>query len=285
MSGSSPVSLPQGDRHLTRPFKAETYAKCGEGRCQRPPAYTKTSVSVNGKVSPMTDDESLYAFVTRREQELTHQLSALQSQLQLVRSHIAQKEDELAEVRRIRSARLAIAQGKASPDEPTLHVVINRQFKNLGPERYAQMTIKELVVQALIDHFPEGATLAGIRDFIRDAYARTIQSSSLRPQMHRLKASNVLVQDDSSDLWNLRPEKRFEYALFDHPTSRADMKELQDDVMEELTEESSDEEIAKFLEARGLGGGQVSIQAMRKQLHKRKPLYTAESSKKMEDLK
>jgi hypothetical protein len=34
---------------------------------------------------------------------------------------------------------------------------------------YADKTIKQLVVQALFDHFPNGGTAADIRDFIRDA--------------------------------------------------------------------------------------------------------------------
>jgi hypothetical protein len=36
------------------------------------------------------------------------------------------------------------------------------------------MTIKELVIQALIDHFPKGGTMMEIRDFIRLGYGKTI---------------------------------------------------------------------------------------------------------------
>jgi hypothetical protein len=61
------------------------------------------------------------------------------------------------------------------------------------------------------------------------AYGRKILPSSLRPQMNRLKADGVLVYDSSTDTWNLTPEKRLGYVMFDHPMSRKAMQELQDD--------------------------------------------------------
>jgi hypothetical protein len=99
--------------------------------------------------------------------------------------------------------------------------------------RFAAMTIKELVIQALLDHFPNGGTAAQIRDFMRDAYQRVIEPSSVRPQMHRLKADNVLMHDPATDIWNLYPKKRMAYTMFNHPTSRAAMEELQDDALRE----------------------------------------------------
>ena len=61
------------------------------------------------------------------------------------------------------------------------------------------MTIKKLVIQALLDHLKMGANAALMRDFIRDAYGRKIEPSSLRPQLHRLKADGVLTHDSSTD--------------------------------------------------------------------------------------
>src|SRR5205807_5350620 len=95
-------------------------------------------------------------------------------------------------------------------------------ISELSP-RYQTMTQKELVVQAILDNFKNGGTAAEIRDFIRDAYGIVIAPSSLRPQMHRLKADGVLTHDPSTDTWNLVPDKRVGYALYDHPTSRAAM--------------------------------------------------------------
>jgi hypothetical protein len=47
--------------------------------------------------------------------------------------------------------------------------------------------------------------------------------------MHRLKADGILTQQVEN--WNLDPHKRQLYAMYDHPTSRAAMKELQDETL------------------------------------------------------
>ena len=74
--------------------------------------------------------------------------------------------------------------------------------------RYAHMTIKQMVVQALFDHFPVGATAAQIREYIKDGYGRAVEPASLRPQMHRLKADRVLIHNPEGDLWDLPPAVR-----------------------------------------------------------------------------
>ena len=94
---------------------------------------------------------------------------------------------------------------------------------------YQNKTLKELTIQALIDNFPDGATIAAIREFILDAYGRPLALASLRTQMHRLKADSILEFDPSSEIWNLDARKRVLYGMYDHPTSRAAMRELQDD--------------------------------------------------------
>jgi hypothetical protein len=93
--------------------------------------------------------------------------------------------------------------------------------------KFTRMTIKELVVQAIIDHFPNGGKVADIREFIREGYGRDIDAASLRPQMHRLKADNALIQN--GEIWNLDPQKRRLYAQYNHPSTRAAMPELKDD--------------------------------------------------------
>ena len=167
----------------------------------------------DSKVSTMSD-ESLHVFLHRRERELVHQIAALRGQL-------APKEAELAEIRRVRaSLTLAggnflndlhsvndlaglTAAGGDSPARPDQPVPASKSSDVVGrspmtsamsqelTQRFAKMTIKELVAQALLDHFPSGGTATQIRDFIRDAYGRTIEASSLRPQLSRLKADGV----------------------------------------------------------------------------------------------
>jgi hypothetical protein len=88
------------------------------------------------------------------------------------------------------------------------------------------LTIKELVIRALIDNFPDGGTTVDIRDFIQDAYGRDIMPSSLRPQLHRLKTDEVLGHEQSTDTWNFRDGKRQQYMMMQWPSSA--IKELRD---------------------------------------------------------
>jgi hypothetical protein len=238
-------------------------------------------------------NETLEQFLDRREKELLARVSALRGQLNPA-------EAELAQIQHMKGMIVAGAPNSAnfllpqrnhnSSLEEALRVVppaadlsalaALNSFSPLSTStgvgypwlpsinpRFATATIKELVIQALLDGFPNGATMMEIRDFIRAGYGREIQPSSLRPQMHRLKTDQVLGQDPATDTWNFRDGKRTLYSMYDHPTSRRAMRELQDEP--ELTEDSSDEAIARVIEARGLLG-QVTIQAIREQLRKSK---------------
>jgi hypothetical protein len=71
---------------------------------------------------------------------------------------------------------------------------------------YGGKTIKELTLQALL-HFPDGGTAAAIRNFIRDAYDRTIDPARVRAQMRRLKADSILLHDPLTDTWTFRDGK------------------------------------------------------------------------------
>jgi hypothetical protein len=184
------------------------------------------------------ESESLREFLLRRQRELQHQVAALRGQ-------IVPKERELAEIdiaiKALPPAPPA-ASGAAGPSLADLYaaapslanhgtsyatpLALSRAAIDLGLYQYR--TIKELAVQSLLDHFKNGATVTQIRDFIRDAYGRTIELSSLRPQLHRLKSDTILVFGPG-DLWNLTAKARHLYMMYDHPTSRAAMKELQDD--------------------------------------------------------
>jgi hypothetical protein len=178
-------------------------------------------------------DENLYSFLSKRERELTAQISALKAQIEETRGFLAQRERELAEVRQIRASQTLAGAAYAEFQKtaglaPTNSNATVNQLAPIDLTRYEHMTIKELVVKALVDHFKNGATTIDIRDFIQDAYGRDILPSSLRPQLHRLKAEGVLGQDPSTDTWNFQDGKRRQYSMYDHPSSRRAMKELQD---------------------------------------------------------
>jgi molybdopterin-guanine dinucleotide biosynthesis protein A len=203
-------------------------------------------------------EENLYEFLVRRERELEHQISALRGQIELMRGNLAQRELELEQIKNFRAAKPSPVGGAlpAFPqtnsnaifgiavDVPALAAMAAQNatvsFETLNALKaaetahYQKMTIKELVIQALIDHFPNGGTANNIRDFIHNGYGRTIEPGSLRPQMHRLKADMILTLD-ANDIWNLDPRKRVLYGMYNHPTSRAAMKELQTDEPDENT--------------------------------------------------
>ena len=69
--------------------------------------------------------------------------------------------------------------------------------------RYEHMTMKQLVLRALFQHFHDGATSRQVREFIRDGWGRNIERENLSPQMSRLKAEGSIVQDEISKKWKL----------------------------------------------------------------------------------
>jgi hypothetical protein len=107
---------------------------------------------------------------------------------------------------------------------------------SVSESKFAHMTIKELVIQAILDHFPEGGRTANIREFIREGYGRDIEAASLRPQMHRLKAEGILFFRPENETWNINPQKRRIYMRYNHPSSRKEMSELQDEPPDQIAQ-------------------------------------------------
>ncbi len=98
-----------------------------------------------------------------------------------MRGYLAQREQELAHITHIRASQ-TIA-GGAIPDLSQTNS--NATVGVAGPlppemaQRFETMTIKQLVIQALLDHLKMGGNAALICDFIRDAYKRTIEPIKL----------------------------------------------------------------------------------------------------------
>lgn len=168
-------------------------------------------------------EEPLYAYLERRERELTAQLSALKGQ-------VAARETELAHVR---SAQRIIGNLGGDdqkrfgvPEKPASALsgvavalgVASKQFsdqmtasgKEIAEALQRVMgtseipTIKQLIVRALYDHFiTTGATASELRQYIQDAYGRTVTHASISPQLSRLKADGALQHSVESDKWKL----------------------------------------------------------------------------------
>ncbi len=117
------------------------------------------------------------------ERELLKKLDALRAQTQPL-------EAELGDVKR---ARLAVG-GTALPSIAEM----------IGGDvmRYARMTNKELALQALTEHFPQGATAAELLRFFKADWGREIDLSSFSPQLSRLVQAGVLEKEGR--VWKIK---------------------------------------------------------------------------------
>jgi hypothetical protein len=57
---------------------------------------------------------------------------------------------------------------------------------------YQHLTMKELVIKALNEHFRDGATAKQLREFFRDGWGRDIPRENLSPQLSRLYHDNII---------------------------------------------------------------------------------------------
>jgi hypothetical protein len=156
-------------------------------------------------------NETLADFLDRRERELMHRLAAIQGEMAPLEAEISQ----------IRRAKAAVATpptiDNSVPPRNANYVDALRPFLEVKPMGIgtvsgsgALMTIKQLVIRALLHQFRDGATPAQLREFIRDAYGRDIERSSLSPQLSRLKAGGIVEQPNLlNDVWKLAPGTPF----------------------------------------------------------------------------
>jgi hypothetical protein len=136
--------------------------------------------------------ETLREMLVRREAELLREIGNLRDQLQPL-------EAELAEVR---TAHAAISvKGPAGPATYSYAVVSAHHSGDAGP--YADLTMKELAVKALNEHFQNGATANQMLEFFRNAWGRKIERSSFSPQLTRLKREGVIAR--AGLMWHLMP--------------------------------------------------------------------------------
>jgi hypothetical protein len=176
-------------------------------------------------------NETVREFIERRDKELRHQMAALDAQISARKTEL----EELAFVK----AKLDEVEFERQEKEIFDYAMEDLPNAAVTADLATGKTIKDLVVQALLDHFPNGGTLIDIRDFIQDAYGRDIMPSSLRPQMHRLKTDGILGQEPSTDTWNFQDGKRRLFARYSHPSSRRAMKELRDEASSENPSEDA----------------------------------------------
>jgi hypothetical protein len=66
---------------------------------------------------------------------------------------------------------------------------------------YQHLTMKQLVMKALNEHFQKGATARQLREFFRDAWGRPIKRANLSPQLSRLLKEGIISLDNG--VWSL----------------------------------------------------------------------------------
>jgi hypothetical protein len=166
---------------------------------------------------------NLHDYLPQREHDLLNDLETLRTAIAALQVKLIPLESELANVRRAMSA-IGIGSGvglgagdlsglaalggfvppPSSPDwlpPPSLLSGILpssedalRSFFNENP--YANLTMKQLVVKALSEHYHNGATTRELLDFFRDAWDRNIKRENLSPQLSRLAAEGIIVPTD-----------------------------------------------------------------------------------------
>jgi hypothetical protein len=147
--------------------------------------------------------ENLRDYLVRRHSELEKQIAALRGQL-------TAKETEQADVRKAMAAVgmagtaflayvddqsvLTISQGQEIPAGSALAGAALAGSALAGASAAPPLTIKQMILHALNDHFHEGATPAELRDYIRVAYGREVDKKSISPQLARLRDEGYIQQ-------------------------------------------------------------------------------------------
>lgn len=135
--------------------------------------------------------------VTRTESMLMALEAELVSKMKKLAEEIIPLEGELRDVRR---ALIAVREG--GPQE---RVSAADEFEPVNIDefaRYRSLSMKQLTLKALKEHFRDGATAQQLLAHFHDAYGRTdIVRSSLSPQLTRLKNSYKVARE--GNIWKL----------------------------------------------------------------------------------
>lgn len=160
--------------------------------------------------------------VTSVRQILGDHERALVERLDALRSQIIPLEQELLEVRLAKSA---LPKEGGSSDQPRLALAHPNSSKVAGsaspvlttdPYRspYYRFTMKQLVVRALMEHFPKGATANQLLDLFANVWGRgDIARTSLSPQLSRLREEGLIFRN--GHVWHLRHARAEEKAAAD----------------------------------------------------------------------
>ena len=135
-------------------------------------------------------EDSVRVTLERLERQLLERVTKLQGELLPL-------EKELDDVRRARAALQPIAHERKP--------IPNQLTKISGDPK--KLTMKELALKALSEHFHGGATAVEMLDFFKAAWGRNdIVRESLSPQLSRLKSENKIYL--SGKTWRILHDEK-----------------------------------------------------------------------------
>jgi hypothetical protein len=135
---------------------------------------------------------NLQEFLKSREIDLLEEISVIYAQIKTLQETLPLLENELAAIRRARAA-------AGIPNVESEGAF--GDLSTLSP--YDHLTMKELVVKALNEHFVHGATTKQLIQFFRDAWSRIIERTNLSPQLSRLYQEGTIGRASGRKEWHL----------------------------------------------------------------------------------
>jgi hypothetical protein len=152
-------------------------------------------------------DVSISKYLVRRERELVQQTAAL-------RGMLGPKEKELADVRQAMQA-IGLTPSPYAEHVEALKPFLDGSQKNPPSHGGAftayptplsllteNLTIKEMILRSLDDHFHNGATPSELSSYMLNAYGRTIDRNSISPQLARLR-DNGMIEQSPEGFWRI----------------------------------------------------------------------------------
>jgi phage-related tail protein len=198
-------------------------------------------MAADSQNSPIPDgeNETLALYLKRKERELKDQIAALHSAL-------APKERELKEVHKAMQALglyagplqafVDVAQSQLGSQQSSLEDLANEVaalartnsthdeivsplslVTTVAAQALQNLTIKQMILNALRDHFHDGASPTELRDYMRTVYSREVNRDSISPQLARLREQGA-VDMLNDGKWKISKLGM----LYNHPSSFKD---------------------------------------------------------------
>lgn len=151
-----------------------------------------------------------YEEIQRAQQEkLDRQIAAIERAFGKV-AHVAPavpSEDEIDYLADASESELARPEIIDSQEAPVIDLRTGPSGLRLSSP-YASLTMKQLVVKALEEQFPHGATTRQLIDFFKNAWGREIERTNLSPQISRLYQEGKVGRIQGLKEWYLLPPER-----------------------------------------------------------------------------